>query len=72
MSKKYNSQSTIDDILSVSAKLFLEKGFDKTSMNDIATTAGISKGAPRELLCEDKAVSLSERNGINAIRQDRQ
>ena len=41
MSKKYNSQSTIDDILSVSAKLFLEKGFDKTSMNDIATTAGI-------------------------------
>ena len=45
MSKKYNSQSTIDDILSVSAKLFLEKGFDKTSMNDIATTAGISKGA---------------------------
>ena len=45
MSKKYNSQSTIDDILSVSAKLFLEKGFDKTSMNDIATTAGISIGA---------------------------
>ena len=26
-------------------KLFLEKGFDKTSMMDIATAAGISKGA---------------------------
>ena len=45
MSKKYNAQSTIDDILSVSAKLFLEKGFNKTSMNDIAKAAGISKGA---------------------------
>ncbi|MBP0726876.1 TetR/AcrR family transcriptional regulator [Bacillus sp. RG28] len=45
MAKKYNSQATIETILSVSAKLFLEKGFDKTSMQDIAKTAGISKGA---------------------------
>ena len=45
MSKEYNSQATIETILSVSAKLFLEKGFDKTSMMDIAKTAGISKGA---------------------------
>lgn len=45
MPKEYNSQATIESILSVSAKLFLEKGFDKTSMQDIATTAGISKGA---------------------------
>ena len=45
MSKEYNSQATIETILSVSAKLFLEKGFDKTSMMDIAKTAVISKGA---------------------------
>lgn len=45
MTKKYNSQATIETILSVSARLFLEKGFDKTSMQDIAETAGISKGA---------------------------
>lgn len=45
MAKKYNSQATIEIILSVSAKLFLEKGFDKTSIQDIAKTAGISKGA---------------------------
>ena len=38
MSKEYNSQATIETILSVSAKLFLEKGFDKTSMMDIAKT----------------------------------
>lgn len=45
MPKKYNSKATIENILSVSEKLFLEKGFDKTSMLDIAQTAGISKGA---------------------------
>ena len=45
MAKKYNSQATIEAILSVSERLFLVKGFDKTSMKDIAETAGISKGA---------------------------
>ena len=45
MPKKYNSQATIENILTVSAKLFLEKGFDKTSIQDIAEAAGISKGA---------------------------
>ncbi len=45
MSRKYNSQATIETILSVSAELFLEKGFDKTSIQDIAEAAGISKGA---------------------------
>lgn len=44
MEKKYNSQATIEKILSVSAELFLEKGFEKTSMQDIARKAGISKG----------------------------
>lgn len=43
--KKYNSQATIDSILNVSAKMFLEKGFERTSMQDIAKEAGISKGA---------------------------
>ena len=45
MAKEYNAKATIEAILSVSAKLFLQKGFDKTSMMDIATAAGISKGA---------------------------
>lgn len=45
MPKKYNAQATIETILTVSARLFLEKGFDKTSMQDIAAAAGISKGA---------------------------
>ena len=45
MSKKYNSQQTIDIILATAKELFLEKGFDKTSMQEIASVAGISKGA---------------------------
>ncbi|GIN73418.1 TetR family transcriptional regulator [Bacillus sp. J14TS2] len=45
MPKKYDAQGTIENILTVSAELFLEKGFEKTSMRDIAETAGISKGA---------------------------
>lgn len=45
MAKKYNSKETVEKILSAASKLFLEKGFDKTSMQDIVATAGISKGA---------------------------
>ncbi len=43
--KKYNSKATIETILSVSSRLFLEKGFDRTSVQDIAETAKVSKGA---------------------------
>ncbi len=45
MTKKYDAQGTIEKILSASAELFLEKGFEKTSMQDVAAAAGISKGA---------------------------
>lgn len=45
MSKKYNPKQTVEKILSVSAALFLEKGYDKTSMQDIVNALGMSKGA---------------------------
>lgn len=45
MTKKYDSQRTIETILEVSARLFLEKGFDRISVQDIANQAKISKGA---------------------------
>ena len=42
MAKKYNSQATIEAILSVSARLFLEKGFEKTSRDPkVAAGKGI-------------------------------
>jgi len=45
MQKKYNPEQTVARILSVSTKLFLEKGYDKTSMQDIVNALGMSKGA---------------------------
>ena len=45
MIRKNNPQQTIEKIISVSAKLFLEKGYEKTSMQDIVDALGMSKGA---------------------------
>lgn len=44
MRNKY-PEKTKEQILSVSAKLFLEKGYDKTSIQDIIDALGMSKGA---------------------------
>ena len=45
MQKKYNPEQTLKKIVSVSAKLFFEKGYSKTSMQDIVNELGMSKGA---------------------------
>lgn len=45
MSRKNNPQETREKIISISSKLFLEKGFDRTSMQDIVNALGMSKGA---------------------------
>lgn len=45
MQKKYNPTQTIEKILSISGELFLTKGYDKTSMQDIVNELGMSKGA---------------------------
>lgn len=45
MAKKYNSKQTIENILAVATKLFLEHGFEKTSIQDISKDSGLSKGA---------------------------
>ena len=39
------SQAMIEKILETASQLFVQKGYEKTSMQDIARTAGISKGA---------------------------
>lgn len=43
--RKNNPELTIEKILSVSAKLFIERGYDKTSIQDIIKELGMSKGA---------------------------
>lgn len=45
MPRKNNSKQTIDNIISISAQLFAEKGYDKTSMQEIVDALGMSKGA---------------------------
>jgi len=45
MTRKNNPKQTMKNIIEVSAKLFIEKGFDKTSMQDIVDALGMSKGA---------------------------
>jgi len=45
MPRRYNSKETVEMILSASMKLFNEKGFDKTSMQEIVDESGVSKGS---------------------------
>lgn len=45
VTRKDKSQAMIDKILVTASHLFVQKGYEKTSMQDIARTAGISKGA---------------------------
>lgn len=44
MARKNNPKKAIENIIAVSAKLFVEKGYDKTSMQDIVDALGMSKG----------------------------
>lgn len=44
MARKNNPKQAIENIITISAKLFAEKGYDKTSMQDIVNAVGMSKG----------------------------
>ncbi|MNI37046.1 HTH-type transcriptional repressor KstR2 [compost metagenome] len=45
MARNKYPELTLEQILSVSTKLFMEKGFEKTSIQDIIIELGMSKGA---------------------------
>ncbi|MNN11092.1 HTH-type transcriptional repressor AcnR [compost metagenome] len=45
MARNKYPEMTLEQILSVSTKLFTEKGFEKTSIQDIIAELGMSKGA---------------------------
>jgi AcrR family transcriptional regulator len=45
MTRKNNAQQTIENIINVAAKLFSEKGYEQTTMQDIVDGLGMSKGA---------------------------
>ncbi|MCK0471693.1 TetR/AcrR family transcriptional regulator [Halalkalibacter sp. APA_J-10(15)] len=45
MTRKYKSEETKGKIIAISTKLFIERGFEKTSIRDICEAIGMSKGA---------------------------
>ena len=45
MPRQYNAKETVARIINASLRLFKEKGFDNTSMQDIVTASEMSKGA---------------------------
>ncbi|MDR1156687.1 MAG: TetR/AcrR family transcriptional regulator [Oscillospiraceae bacterium] len=45
MPRKNNSQQTISNIIDVAARLFAEKGYEQTTIQDIVDNLGMSKGA---------------------------
>lgn len=45
MARNKYPEETIDKIMKVTAELFMEKGYDQTSMQDIVNRLGMSKGA---------------------------
>lgn len=45
MSRNKYPEKTLENILNASTQLFIEKGYDKTSIQDIINAIGLSKGA---------------------------
>ncbi|WP_276936081.1 TetR/AcrR family transcriptional regulator, partial [Dielma fastidiosa] len=45
MARNKYPEQTVEKILEVSLKLFSEKGYEKTTMQDIVNALGMSKGA---------------------------
>ncbi|QGH32868.1 TetR family transcriptional regulator [Gracilibacillus salitolerans] len=45
MNRRNNAEETKEKIIAVSTRLFIEKGFEKTSIQDISEALGMSKGA---------------------------
>lgn len=64
MSKKYNPKQTRENIVSTAVQLFMEKGFEKTSMQDIANAIGISKGGIYHHFKSKKEI-------INTVRENK-
>ena len=45
MARNKHPEKTIEQILSISYRLFLEKGYEQTTIQDIINELGMSKGA---------------------------
>lgn len=77
MRNKYPEQ-TVARILDAAAQLFLRKGYEKTTLQDIISATGLSKGAvyhhfaSKEAILEQVCERISQENAVRlcAIRDD--
>lgn len=74
MGRSKNSKLTVEEILVISTKLFLEKGYEKTSIQDILDALNLSKGglyhhfrSKEEIL---SAVLEKRSNGLSIMFHD--
>ena len=65
MARNRHPEATVERILAEAARLFLQKGFEKTSMQDIMDATGLSKGAIYHHFAskEDILLRIGERMG---------
>lgn len=74
MARNKYPEKTVEKILEVSLRLFTEKGYDKTTMQDIVTALGMSKGAiyhhfksKEELIDAVSTYSFMKRNSFGNV-----
>ena len=69
MARNRHPEATVERILTEAARLFLQKGFEKTSMQDVMDATGLSKGAIYHHFAskEDLLKLIDEINANDAI-----
>lgn len=74
MARNKHPEQTVEKILDISLRLFSEKGYEKTTMQDIVTALGMSKGAiyhhfksKEELMEAVSAYSFMKRNSFGNV-----
>lgn len=70
MSKKNHSNLTKDKIISTALQLFMEKGYEKTSMQDIANHLGMSKGGIyHHFKSKEEIIDIVRENKANSVEE---
>ena len=63
MSRNKYPEITVENILEVSQRLFFEKGYDNTKIQDIADELGMTKGACKQPLSADSRAAFPGQSG---------
>lgn len=70
MSRKYNARQTKEKIIAAAVQLFMEKGFEKTSIQDIANTLDISKGGIyHHFKSKEEIINAVRENKANSVEE---